>query len=230
MRLIWAVLILISGFSLIIAQESKEYFGTIAMQKNAQEEQNFWITNALLYENASIGFDTTVQVQDEKGIVTYFYPQILEGTDKILRFILEPKDNANENFYDVTINLGDTLKEKVVFNNDSAKIYFNQNGQLSDFRQATKNLNGSFLISREQQENELISGELNISFDLPRSQQSAEFSRISMSGDFEVPTGEFREVSLSSSAPTKDKKSKYRQNAYFAIIITALAVIALGLR
>lgn len=230
MRLILAVLISIFGFSLMMGQESKEHFGTITMQKDAQEEQNFWVTNALLYENAAIDFDTTVQVQDEKEIVTYYYPQILEGKDKVLRLILEPQEKADGNFYDVTINLGDTLKDKIAFNNDSAKIYFNRNGQLSDFRQATKNLSGSFLILPKKEESELISGELTISFDLPQSEQAAEFSRISMSGNLEVPTGEFREVSLSSSAPTKEQKSKYRQNIYFAIAITAIAILALGLK
>jgi len=230
MRLILAVLFSIFGFSLLLGQESKDHFGTISMQKDAQEEQTFWITNALLYENASIDFDTTVQVQDEKEIVIYYYPQILEGTDNVLRLILEPQDKADGNFYDVTFNLGDSLEEKIAFQGDSAKVYFNQNGQLNDFQQVTKNINGIFLISTEKHENQIISGELDISFDLPQTGQATELSQISMTGNFEVPTGEFREVSLSSSAPTKDKNSKYKQNIYFAIIITAIAIIALGIQ
>lgn len=230
MRFILAVLISIFVFCLMMAQQPDNHFGKITMQVDSQEAKTFWITNALLYENASIDFDTTVQVQDDKEVVTYYYPQIVEGTDNVLRLILEPQDHADGTFYDVTFNLGDSLEETIAFEEDTAKVYFNRNGQLSDFRQVTRNLNGSFTISTEKHENQLISGELDISFDLPQTGHAAELSHISMAGNFEVPTGEFREVSLSSAAPAKRKSGKYKQNVIIAITITAIALIALGLR
>lgn len=228
MRLVLILLTLTLNLCLLFGQDQNG-FGKVDLQIDSGEGQTFNIRNALLYERASIDFDTTVQVQDRQGLLTYYYPQVFDGEGNILRFILTPEEEG-ERFYDLIINLDDSLQERIIFENDTGKVYFSRNGELIPFRRYTQDFSGTVLLLKGLQEKKMISGEMDISFALPLDEHAANFSTINMNGTFEVPVGEFRAVSLSATAPISKEKKSYKKNLYLAIIISALAILALGLQ
>lgn len=210
-------LMLISFF--LVSQESQISFGKMTMQIDSDEKNTLNITNAILYENASAEYDTTVQIQDEEKTEVLYYPQIVEGNEEILRFIIKSSENS---FFDIIFNLGDSLEERIVYENASAKVFFNQQGQLSGFKQYTKNLEGKFLFLKSTTKNKIISGELNTTFDLPLDVDATKYSKISLNGTFDVYFGEFRSVSLSTGPPLQKKKTTYMKNLVIAMMMAAI--------
>lgn len=224
-----------SSFALIVSifflfgQEGENTFGKVDLRIDAAEKKTLPIQNALLYERASIDFDTTVQVQDASGLLIYYYPQVISGEENILRLIVQHPDQAGK-FYDIIVNLGDSLQGRIDFENDSARVFFSRNGELITFRRYSREINGTVLLLEGLQEKQMISGEMDLSFAMPVREEADDYSTIAVKGVFEVPVGEFRSVSLSASAPVKEEKKNYRRNLYLALIISAMAIIALGLQ
>lgn len=218
MRFTFAFLILFTIPLILMGQETETSFGKITMQINSGEKNSYNIKNAILYENAGVDFDTTVQIQDDENLKVLYYPQILIGDKKILRLILESSEN---NFYDIIFNLGDSLKQRIIFENDSSKVFFSREGKLSSFKQYTKNLNGR-ILTLEPTKDKIINGELNTSFDLPLDVDATKFSTISLKGTFDVYFGEFRSVSLTTGPPLQKKKKDYMRNIVIAMMMAAI--------
>lgn len=218
MRFNFVLLFLFITTFILTGQEPEISFGKITMQINSGEKNSYNIKNAILYENAGVDFDTTVQVQDDENSKVLYYPQIVIGKEKILRLIIEASEN---DFYDIIFNLGDSLKQRIVFENDSSKVFFGREGRLTSFRQYTKNLNGR-ILTLEPTKDKIISGELNTSFDIPLNVDATEFSTISLKGAFEVYFGEFRSVSLTTGPPLQKKKKNYMRNVVIAMMMAAI--------
>lgn len=199
-------------------QESETSFGKITIQINSGEKKSFNIKNAILYENAGVDFDTTVQIQDDENTEVLYYPQIVIGKEEILRLIIE---SSEDNFYDVIFNLGDSLRQRIVFENDSGKVFFEKGGKLTNFKQYAKNLNGR-ILTLEPTKEKIISGELNTTFDLPLDADATQFSTISLKGTFDVYFGEFRSVSLTTGPPLQKRKKNYMRNVVIAMMMAAI--------
>lgn len=220
MRLICLLFLILSQFSLF-AQESESSFGTVKMQIDSGEAATYYIKSAVLYQNATVGFDTTVQIQSKASNEVLYYPQVLEGADNILRLILALDEN---HFYDVMFNLGDSLGDTVVYAAADSKIFFSYDGQLNAFEQRTRNLNGQILLTRPVSKEKQISGELDVSFELPRDKESTRISTITLAGTFNVFFGEFRSVSLATGTPLQENKNKYVNNLVIAIALAAIGI------
>lgn len=218
MRLFFLSLLLLIQFS-FLAQGSETSFGSIKMQIDSGEANTYDINSAVLYQNASVSFDTIVQIQNEMSDEILYYPQILEGKDNILRLILALNE---ENFYDVIFNLGDSLQDAVVYNAADSKVFLSYDGQLKTFAQRTRNMNGQVLIAEPDSKQKQISGELNVSFELPLDPESMRVSTINLDGKFDVYIGEFRTVSLATGTPLKEKKKKYVNNLIVAAMLVAV--------
>ncbi len=191
------------------------------MQIDSGEEKGLNIRTAILYENADVDFDTTLQIQDGDGSKVLYYPQIIDGSNEILRLIMAP-ENSQENFYDVIFNLGDSLEDRVVYENADSKVFFNYRGKLNHFRRYTKNLNGKFLFLKESSEIEMISGEVNTTFQMPLDKDLSRFSTIALKGAFDVYLGEFRAVSLATGPQLQKKKTRYMKNLVIAMMMAAI--------
>jgi hypothetical protein len=219
MRISFTILFLTLICFYLFGQESQVSFGKITMQIDSGKENTLNITNAILYENASVDFDTTVQIQDDEKTDVLYYPQIIAGKEEILRFIIKSSENS---FFDIIFNLGDSLEERIVYENASAKVFFNHQGQLNNFKQYTKNLAGEFIIHKPTTKEKVISGELNTTFDLPLDINATQYSKVSLSGTFNVYFGEFRSVSLSTAPPLQKKKTTYMKNIVMAMMMAAI--------
>jgi len=220
MRLICLLFLMLSQFSLL-AQESESSFGTVKMQIDSSEGDTYYIKSAVLYQNASVSFDTIVQIQSEMNNEILYYPQILEGGDSILRLILALNE---DNFYDIIFNLGDSLGDTVVYDAADSKVFFSYDGQLNTFEQRTKNMNGQILLTRPISKEKQISGELYTSFELPLDKESTRISTITLEGAFNVYFGEFRSVSLATGTPLQENKKKYVNNLVVAVVLAAIGL------
>jgi hypothetical protein len=220
MRVI-CLLFLISSQAFLSAQDSELSFGSVQMQVDSGEGETYYIKSAVLYQNATVNFDTIVQIQSDSSNEILYYPQILEGEDNILRLILALNEDS---FYDVIFNLGDSLGDAIVFDAADSRVFFRYEGRLSNFEQHTKNLNGRILITQPASSEKQISGELDTSFELPLDKASARISTVKLSGTFSVYFGEFRSVSLATGSPLKENKKKYANN-----LVVALMLVAIGL-
>jgi hypothetical protein len=218
MRLICLLFLMWSQFSLL-AQGPESSFGTVAMQIDSGEADTYYIKSAVLFQNASVGFDTTVQIQSAVSNEILYYPQILEGEDNILRLILALNE---DNFYDVVFNVGDSLGDTLVYNAVDSRVFFNYDGQLNTFEQTTRNLNGQILLTQSDPKEKQISGEIDVSFELPRDKELTRTSTITLAGTFSVYFGEFRSVSLATGTPLQKNKKKYVNNLVVAVALATI--------
>ncbi len=221
MRYLMILLYLIFFQAFLIGQESEISFGSINVQIDSGEEGELNIRTAILYENADVDFDTALQIQDGDGSKVLYYPQIIDGSNEILRLIMAPENNQ-EDFYDVIFNLGDSLEDRIVYENAESKVFFNYKGKLDRFKRYTKNLNGKFLFLKEASEKEMISGEVNTTFQMPLDENSTQFSTVTLKGTFDVYLGEFRAVSLATGPQLQKKKTKYMKNLVIAMMMAAI--------
>lgn len=220
MRLSILLFLILSHISLS-AQDPESSFGSVVMQIDSGEGETYYIKSAVLYQNAAVSFDTVVQIQNGVSNDILYYPQILEGRDNILRLILALNEDS---FYDVIFNLGDSLGDAVVYDAADSKLFFSYDGRLSNFKQHTKNMNGQILLIRPVSKEKVISGELDVSFDLPLGKESTQVSTITLDGKFDVYFGEFRSVSLATGTPLKESKKQYVNNLVVAMMLVTIGI------
>jgi len=227
MRFLICYFIVLHFFVFTLWAQTEGEFGTIAVQVDDTPEQQYHVIQAMVYRSASLDFDTTALIQSEDGYNILYYPQINAGKENILRLILKLPDQDNKDFYDIFINLGDSVKESFNLEDKTSKIFITHNGRLQKNKQYVNNLTGLVLITQGLDNQEMISGELHTDFDISFSENR--IYHLNMSGSFEVPTGEYRASSISSKKSDKNK-DKYKARLYTALAISALIILAFGIK
>lgn len=211
--------------------EPQGEFGSFTIKVNDQVEQSLDVIQALIYQRASLTYDTTAQIQDDNSFEVLYYPQIYDGPNHVLRLILKyPETDTNTGeFYELYINLGDSLKERIELENEVSKVFLTRNGLLMRQKQSLKNLSGYVLLLEGLEKQEIISGELHLEFEAAFTGNANELTHVKMDGNFKVPLGEYRAASISSAKPAR-KKIDYKTRLYTAIAISVLIVLAFGIK
>jgi hypothetical protein len=209
------------------AQQTEGEFGTIAAKLDDNPEKQYHVTQAFVYRRAALDFDTTALIQDEDDYEILYYPQINAGKEYILRLILKLPETPGEDFYDVFINMGDSLKKSYNLEDKTSKIFITHNGKLQKHKQYVENVTGLVLVNQDLETQEMISGELHTDFDISFSGNKSH--HLNLSGSFEVPTGDYRTSTIASKKPDKNKE-RYKSRLYTALAISAIIILAFGLR
>jgi hypothetical protein len=214
-------------FSYSFADQKK--FGNLEFQIDEREPINFDIQRALLYQNVSIEYDTTILIQNENSSQLLFFPQVSSGEVSILRIIFGDFAFQKKNFYDIYFMIEDSIPDSLAWTDDSAKIFMAVNGNAKSFQSHSKNINGYILFDRNNDE-EIISGKLDMGFDISVLRDEGEYNHMNIKGSFDLVVGEYRELTLGEQVSDVDKKKKQRQNIYLAVIFAVFLVAIFGFR
>jgi len=198
--------------------------GKVSIRFDEQEPGEYNITGALLYQSVSLNYDTTSQIQDERGALYLYYPQFKDGKSNVLRLIMARPDNP-EHFYDLFINLGDSLQEEIQFNGADSLVFWGEDGRLVPTKIYSHQIQGRVQLDKAKV-GQRVTGKLALEFNFG----SDSLNHISVKGNFDVPVGKFRESSIATVAPDKEKKAHYRRNLYAAIIISAILIAIFGFK
>jgi len=214
------VLLVFMSYQLTYGQS----MGKVSIRFDEQEPTEYNITGALLYQNVSLNYDTTSQIQDDNGTLYLYYPQFKDGSSNVLRLIMARPDNR-EHFYDLFINLGDSLQEEIQFNGADSLVFWGEDGRLVPMKIYSHQIQGSVQLDKAQV-GLRVTGRLALEFNYGLDS----LTHISVNGNFDVPVGKFREASITTGAPDKEKKAHYRRNLYAAIIISAILIAIFGFK
>ena len=181
----------------INAQAGDDYFGEVTFSINDSSSQTYTIRQALIYRNVSLQNDTSIIVQNKSDAQFLYYPQLSSGTKNILRLIFGEEAGTNRDFYDLYIDLGDSLPDNISFNNDQNRIFLNPKGEMTHADYRTDAINGLVHIIQNSKNKE-VAGNFDISFHQKDLNGKILEKFIKINGEFDVPMGKYPEISLSS--------------------------------
>ncbi len=228
LRIFWGMLLVLIGILPLQAEEIS--FGHFFISLDNHPSVQYHIREALLYRRVAIRYDTTAQIQNNRGMEHLMYPQLERGTGNILRFLIFEVGTArNDQFFDLFIDLGDSLPDSLVWNGQQGGIFLAYNAMLRPDKAEARNVKGKIVFVKID-ENKEVEGHLKVEFDTRNATLDDQEHHILIEGDFKVPMGEFRAASLASVAKDKELESKYRRNIYLAIIMTIFLVIVFGVQ
>jgi hypothetical protein len=207
----------------------KNNFGELTIRINSGVEEDYNIERALLYRNVSLTYDTTTIVQNEDGLEVFYYPQLEEGEENVLRLISYQNADSSSHFYDLFINLGDSIPENLILQNASDLIFFVPDGQIFSNTLESRNITGKIIVNQNSK-SEAVSGNFDLEFEYSLSKNIEDFQEVHLSGSFDVPVGKYEETSLATEANRKSRESKYKKNVYSALIISIFIIAIFGLR
>ena len=88
----WTILILVSA---TVADETHP-LGNLSISIDNGPAEAFPILNALLSRNVSVGYDSTVMVENKESREILFYPQIRKGNENILQIVAGTRGKKSE--------------------------------------------------------------------------------------------------------------------------------------
>ena len=202
-------------------------FGEVKLQIDQQPVRVYNIVQALLYRQVDIRYDTTVVVQNGDSAAYLYYPQLIQGNRIILRLIAQAK-TLEDDFYDMFIILGDSVARTLEFRGLDSTVFIKHQGLLESTRKYSRNLKGVFRL-QETARGQNVVGEFAVSFEYPIRNNDGRLYPIKLEGSLRVPTGKFRETSLSAEAGQEERKKSLQRNLAVAIIITIIIISTIGL-
>jgi hypothetical protein len=168
------------------------------------------IEKGILFSSTSMVYDTVVWI--EKGNTSHplFYPQLVKGSHAIIR--LTARDVKNQNvFYDIFVELMDTLTNRYPLNTGTAKVFVIKNGELHDRPFQMKSLDGEFIIfTRKKKELEVSLYFKTMQFNWGKE------NLIDCKASFTLPAFEYRESDIVSPVAKKAKQKIYKRNMQLA--------------
>ncbi len=206
-------------------EAEKVDFGRLRVKIDQQPSETFEIKGSIILENVTLKFDTTVFLQDPKQLEVLYYPQFASGKGNWLVLILS-KDKRQYDFY---LDLGDSLTPSIHWEKARQKIYFIPNSQLMKTAPLSDNISGTVSLDLQNQKKE-IPVSLNLEFDLIPPGASGNIQHVTLSGDFTIYRGTFREASVASVAALKEKGKKQRNNLFIVLIMAGLMIIIFGFK
>jgi hypothetical protein len=206
-----------------------KYFGEIIIQFDSTLEQTYNIERALLFRNVSIVNDSTATIQNEEGVDVFFYPQLNEGHQNVLRLIARENSDSTSKFYDIFINLGDSIPDNLNLQNENGLIYILPNGEALSNVSVSQNINGEIKINQDTK-SEAVSGRIDLNLDYSSYNDINVYQQIHLAGNFNVPVGVYEETSLATEADRKSRESKYKRNIYAGLIISIFLIAIFGLK
>lgn len=205
------------------------YFGEVNVQIDSAAVCNCVIERALLYRQVSVHYDSTAMLQGKGWHQVLYYPQIEEGGENVLRLIFSNKKDTLKTFYDLFINLGDSVPDSVHWENERSKIYLAYDGMAQAIRPKSENIQGDILIIKSRK-SEAVSGKFDLSFAAPLFNGEQNAHVFHLSGTFDVPVGEYKTTSLATEETRKALKQKYKNNIYLALVLSAFIIAIFGFR
>ncbi|MFZ0391886.1 MAG: hypothetical protein WAN36_15600 [Calditrichia bacterium] len=225
LKITWGLLFLfLIGGTALAADD----YGNIYLDIQGLPAGKLPIQRALLFQGVTISYDSTVLVQNPKGQRILYYPQMNEGSGNVLQLIIGEQTDSVANFYDVYVDLGDTLQKEIRWTNRSGSVFLAYNGLAQPFTPSSRNISGS--ISLDTQNKEAVAGTIDIRFQQKLLMEDASPRQIILKGDFDVPVGKYRESSIAAAETEKQKKNKYRNNIYLAVVISIFILAIFGFK
>lgn len=209
-----------------IAQEGD--FGKLNIKIDDEPERSYQVQRALLYRQVSIKYDSTVLVQNKMSRDIYYYPQLDSGQQNVLRLLAGTFKKDKQDFFDIFINIGDSIPDSLTYTNSTNDIFISKNGKIQLFKSNSQNINGSIHIKYEKEK--VVAGRLDLSFLINNYLEIDRTEKFVLNGSFEVAAGDYRELSLGTTAAEKNAKMKRKQNLYIALLISLFVVAYFGFK
>ena len=209
-----------------IAQEGD--FGKLNIKIDDEPERSYQVQRALLYRQVSIKYDSTVLVQNKMSSDIYYYPQLDSGQQNVLRLLAGTFKKDKQDFFDIFINIGDSIPDSLTYTNSTNDIFISKNGKIQLFKSNSQNINGSIHIKYEKEK--VVAGRLDLSFLINNYLEIDRTEEFVLNGSFEVAAGDYRELSMGITSSDKEASSKKKQSLYFAIILSVFFIVIFGLR
>lgn len=203
--------------------------GEMSLQIGDQKKINYPVRQSLIYRRVTLAYDTTAFVQSDSASMVLFSPQFNRGENNVLRIIFGNLDSQTPDFYDLMVILGDTLKDTISWEGDSALVFLSRNGLLQSHQTWSKNINGRVIFSSSRKK-EIQSGEMQLEFTLQGMDGLAFENHFNLSGKFELLVGDYRDISLGQTDSALKEKERKRQNIYWALIISVFLIAIFGIR
>ena len=220
------LLFFLISFSVLNATNSE--LGELTITIDEIDVQLYNIQNALLYKNVLIEYDSTVLIQNDEGNRILVYPQLREGNNNVLRLIIGEIQESNRNFFDIFLDLEQSISDTIFWTNENNKVFLSKNGRTLPAEARSKNINGSINI-REGDKKNRFAGQLHLEFDFPLF-YSDTLNHIILEGSYDVLSGEYREISMASASSEDIKKKKTRNTIHMLVIFSIIFFVYLGFK
>jgi len=203
-------------------------FGNLNIKIDDKSELSYQIQRALLYRQVDIKYDSTVLIQNKNYSDIYYYPQLDSGKKNVLRLLVGEFKKDEQDFFDIFINLGDSIPDSLSFAGDNGDIFISKNGKIQLFKSTSQNINGSIHI--ENSKGKVVAGQLDLSFMIENYLELGRMENFVMNGSFELAAGDYRELSMGITSSDKEASNRRKQSLYFAIILSVFFIAIFGLR
>ncbi len=219
-------------FVIITGRGEPPSFGNVEIKINQQSAQSYSAQNVIIYQDVVIQYDTTLHLQSDSSHGLYYYPQLHAGKNYVLHLLLNPQNEEEAgspaNFYDVFIDLGDTLPEQLTMSEKDSNTFLLANGQFVSERQYSKNQSGMFNLTKGDAEYG-ATGSFQTEFEYPISGDMGEYTRVSIRGDLEIPEANIKRGTATGISRADKGDNKFTRNLYIALI-TSIFIVLFALR
>lgn len=211
-------------FFITILWSDESKLGVVGVKLDNYELINYEVKQALLYRKVSIEYDSTILIQNQKASKILYIPQLSSGKGNTLRIILKKIDDQSDNFLDIFFHLGDTIRDTLIWEDVTNKIFMTASGNALPFKQMSEQIEGKIIFTRNDDQ-EIISGKLLLDFYLGLFDTAAHLNHIFLDGYFTIMVGDYRRITLEKSLTREEKRKRVSNIAQFAII-TSIFIFA----
>ncbi len=222
-------LLVFETFFITILWSDESKFGVVGVKLDNKELINYEVKQALLYRKVSIEYDSTILIQNQKELRILYIPQLSSGKGNILRIILRKFNDQSNNFLDIFFHLADTIRDTLIWEDVTNKIFMTASGNALPFKQISKQINGKIIFTRNDDQ-EIISGKLGIDFYIGLFDSVAHLNHIFLDGYFTIMVGDYRRITLEESLTREERRKRISNITQFGIITSIFIFVYFILR
>ena len=201
-------------------------FGDLSLSIDGNSLAGYEVKNAILYEDVTILYDTTLQLYSGRGFEQYYYPQLHAGSNYVLHLILEDATSTLPfpPFYDLYIDIGDTLIDNLTLP-DNGSVYWFKDGNFASQQYQASMQEGTFNLERSE-DRAGVEGDFSLEFSFPTPDSFVDrLQRISVSSNLKVPESNLARGGENAVDFGKDRAGALRRNAILAVLAASFIVL-----
>ena len=222
-------LLVIQTFFITVLWSDESKFGVVEVKLDNHELLNYEVKQALLYRKVSIEYDSTILIQNQQASKILYIPQLSSGKGNTLRIILGKFGGQSDNFLDIFFQLGDTIRDTLIWENVTNKIFMTASGNALPFKPMSEQINGKIIFTKNNDQ-EIISGKLGMDFYLELFDSVAHLNHIFLDGYFTIMVGDYLRITLEESLTREERRKRVSNVAQLAIITSVFIFVYFILR
>ena len=226
-------LIFFLTLSLAVSAQNLGAFGEVSLSIGEAAPESLLVSNAYLFQDVEMVYDTSSQSQIGDETKFFYYPQLRQGSNRVLHLILSPAslNSSSGNvesdlFYDFYVEVGADFNDVVTFSGADSNVYIYRNGRFPAAKDYSRAENGRVELQPTQVENR-TEGSIDIEFEFPSS-TGGEWERMHIAGELKFSEDNFRqggETALSDVAAPK----MHRRNLVIALLTATIVILGTSL-